>query len=167
MKRFSSVVMVLLLALSTTVSQAKDDSAGIGLNRLRADIDGYDSMMSPIIKDFGVIAKATSDIKQQSFVWDVIRPMQNFQTICSYIGYILNTKEFIDPSNMDAYYKFILNILVHSYQDLTIEHKDLQRKCILLKNIDSLNIANKAKKIMVDTLDDIKMEVQILKNGFQ
>jgi len=164
MKRFIIGVVVLLSVLGSNVSYAKKVEDDRVWNRIKSNIDHYDIMIRPTIKKFGDFTRATTDIKLQSSALDAIKPVKNFQNICSHIAYILGTKEFIDSSKLDEYYNYIFSILPYICQDLRIEYEDLDRKSLLVKNKALINIVRKAQHTMLETLNDIKIWSEFKKN---
>jgi hypothetical protein len=137
------------------------------LNCLKSTIDHYENMIGPSIKKLNEYIKVTNDINKQSSALSAIRSVQNFRDICSYIGYILYTKEFIDPPKYNEYYNYLSSILPHFCQDLRIEHEDLNRKSQLLKDEALINIVKKAQFTMAATLSKMKNKVRILQRTDQ
>jgi hypothetical protein len=137
------------------------------LNGLKSTFDHYETLIGPTIENLNEYIRSNNDIKKQSSALNAIRPVQNFRNICSYIGYILYTKEFIDPPKYNEYYKYLSSILPHFCQDLRIEHEDLNRKSQLLKDEALINIVKRAQFTMAATLTKMKTRVRILKRTDQ
>ena len=167
MKRILFSITVMLVVFSFNISYSQDVSIDGVLDNLPKKMWPHFQEIGAIKKDFWVIIKNTDNMNQKSVMFDLLNGINDASDIYDCQLKLLFTKLFVDESKMKPYYEFIHHTLKMSYVDLDNAHKTIQDYYTLVENKAALHSADKAKKILRDSLSEIESTMTLLDNAIK
>ena len=169
MKRILFLVTALLMVFSFNISSAQNVKIDQELRGLARNIWKYSDELQSIQNDLVSIAQAETvkSYKKASLILDLADDVERTETIMQYEFFILVTKPFIDEDKMKPYCQHIFHTLEYSMMQINSFHKHLQDIYDLVENKAALHSADKAKKIIKDSLTEIESTSTFLDNAIK